>query len=209
MATYSAITTGQTDAESPLDTVLASQWTNNLLAVVEGDATAPKIPWIYISSGTVSAAASLDIADLTTDFRAYALVFDDLTPATDSVSFSLRTSTDNGSTFTSTAASYGHSRCDTAGLVTGVSDTTIELLTGGGNLTGEIIGGLVYILNPMDSGGRTRVLSNINYVDATSTNRHVSGGGNRAAAEANDAIRFFFSAGNIATMNYSFYGIRA
>ena len=208
MTSYVTIPNTDVDAESPIDVDLATAWRDNPIAITEGSAGAPKIPWIYISTGTV-AAASLDITDLTTDYRAYALVFDDLTPVTDSVSFSLRTSTDNGSTFTSTAASYGHSRCDTAGLVTGVSDTALQLLAGAGNVTGEIAGGIVYILNPMDSGGRTRVLSNINYVDATSTNRHVSGGGNRAAAEANDAIRFFFSTGNIASMNYSFYGIRA
>jgi len=43
MATYQAITTGQTDAESYLDTVIAGQWTNNLLAALEGDPSAPKI----------------------------------------------------------------------------------------------------------------------------------------------------------------------
>jgi hypothetical protein len=40
MTTYSAITSGQIDAESPIDTVLAGQWTNNVLAMFEGDASA-------------------------------------------------------------------------------------------------------------------------------------------------------------------------
>lgn len=40
MTTYSEITNGQVDAESVVDTTLAGQWTNNLLAVIEGDPTA-------------------------------------------------------------------------------------------------------------------------------------------------------------------------
>jgi len=40
MTTLSAITAGQIDSESPLDTVLASQWTNNWISAFEGDATA-------------------------------------------------------------------------------------------------------------------------------------------------------------------------
>ena len=43
MTTYSAITAGQIDAESYIDTVLAGQWANNLLAVIEGDASASTV----------------------------------------------------------------------------------------------------------------------------------------------------------------------
>ncbi len=43
MAVYQAILGGQIDAESYVDTVIAGQWTNNLLAVVEADPSAPKI----------------------------------------------------------------------------------------------------------------------------------------------------------------------
>jgi len=43
MATYQAITSGQTDVESYIDTVLAGQWTNNLTAVIENDPSAPNI----------------------------------------------------------------------------------------------------------------------------------------------------------------------
>ena len=40
MTTYIAITNAQIDAESYIDTVLAAQWRDNLLAIQEGDATA-------------------------------------------------------------------------------------------------------------------------------------------------------------------------
>ncbi len=43
MTTYSEITSGQVDAESIIDTTLAVQWTNNLLAVLENDVSAPNI----------------------------------------------------------------------------------------------------------------------------------------------------------------------
>ena len=40
MSTFSVITSGQVDAESPYDTVLAGQHSNNHLAIIEGDASA-------------------------------------------------------------------------------------------------------------------------------------------------------------------------
>lgn len=43
MTTFSSITTGQIDADSIIDTVIANQWSNNLIAVLEGDASAPHV----------------------------------------------------------------------------------------------------------------------------------------------------------------------
>lgn len=43
MTTFSAITAGQIDAESFIDTVLAGQWANNVLAMFEGDASASAV----------------------------------------------------------------------------------------------------------------------------------------------------------------------
>ena len=62
MATYSAITTGQRDAESYIDTIIAGQWTNNLLAIQEGDASAPEIHPSSALSDTVTTDGSQSIA---------------------------------------------------------------------------------------------------------------------------------------------------
>ena len=55
MTTFSAITSGQIDAESPYDTTLAAQHSNNYLAVIEGDASASahKIQAAALDSGII------------------------------------------------------------------------------------------------------------------------------------------------------------
>lgn len=53
MTAYSAIIATQVDAESPVDTTLAGSWTNNVLAIAEGDATAPKVARKALAGGYV------------------------------------------------------------------------------------------------------------------------------------------------------------
>ncbi len=55
--TYSAVTSGEKDAESPLTASLADKWSNNLLAVIENDATAPEIDGAAITNLTIPYAA--------------------------------------------------------------------------------------------------------------------------------------------------------
>ncbi len=63
MTTYSAITSGQKDAESYIDTVLAGQWADNLLAIQEGDATAPKIQNKALAGGVNIGLGFLNLGD--------------------------------------------------------------------------------------------------------------------------------------------------
>lgn len=58
MTAYSAITSGQIDSDSPLDTTLAAQWSNNLLAIQENDATAPTIAYATAAGSAVSVSGS-------------------------------------------------------------------------------------------------------------------------------------------------------
>lgn len=57
MTTYAAVAAAQIDADSPMDTVLATQFTNNLLAVIEGDATAPAVAYLAMEDFTASSPA--------------------------------------------------------------------------------------------------------------------------------------------------------
>ena len=71
MTTFAAITSGQVDAESIIDTTLAGQWANNVLAMFEGDASASgvrlqtgaiedaAITKVKITTATVSLAGSI------------------------------------------------------------------------------------------------------------------------------------------------------
>jgi hypothetical protein len=48
MTTYRAIASTEVDADSPLTATLALAWTNNVLAIQEGDPTAPDLAWAAI-----------------------------------------------------------------------------------------------------------------------------------------------------------------
>lgn len=166
-----------------------------------------------IESGALSAASSLDITDLSANYRSYIIEFDDLAPADDNVSLLLRTSSDNGTTFDSGASDYSWA------IATGVTgdndtaDTAIRLATATvlqlGNAAGEVASGRITIHNPMDSGGNTQIdmVGTVTTSDGVPTINQASG--HRATAEANDAIRILMGSGsNIATMNYTLYGLR-
>lgn len=108
MATYSAITSGQIDAESPLDVTLAGQWTNNLLAVIEGAAGAPRIvdaalvwpgAWAEIDSWIPTAVSS---KDFTWDETLYSEIYihaENLVPSADATEFYIQMGHTNGTVF--------------------------------------------------------------------------------------------------------------
>jgi len=54
MTTFTAITSAQVDAESYIDTTLAGQWSNNFLAMFEGDASASAV---RLQTAAIDAAA--------------------------------------------------------------------------------------------------------------------------------------------------------
>jgi len=66
MTTYSAIANTQIDADSYLDTVLAAQWRDNLLAIQEGDASASgvRIQTAALATGAVTYAKTAFSNDL-------------------------------------------------------------------------------------------------------------------------------------------------
>lgn len=78
MTTYSAITAGEIDSDSPITDTLAGKWANNVLAIAEGDVTAPFLAtgwhnhngaqalsaiYDFGVSGTVATIVSPDFAD--------------------------------------------------------------------------------------------------------------------------------------------------
>lgn len=60
MATYRAISSTEIDADSPLTVQLAAAWTNNVLAIIENDATAPEIDGGAIAANTLNGSALAD-----------------------------------------------------------------------------------------------------------------------------------------------------
>lgn len=168
-----------------------------------------------IDSGTVSAAASLDITDLPAGYRSFRIEFDDLVPGTDNRAFYLRTSSDNGVSFDAGASDYQYSifgnnqgnPTGTGGALTGIQlNAVVNLGTG----AGETAAGRITIHNPRDATSRTRIEGTINFRGQTTSACMSVFGGERNAAEDNDAIQLiFFADGTIATMNWTLIGVRA
>lgn len=166
-----------------------------------------------ISSGTVSAAATLDITDLSSTYREYIFVFDNLAPATDIVGFQMRTDANNGASFESGASDYSYNYLTntTGNAHSGANSqaaSAIQMLDGLGNAVNETCSGEIRIINPMDSGVWTHVLWSVCLVSDTTQMFPYRGAGLREAAQADNAIRFMFSSGNIASMNWTLYGMR-
>lgn len=162
-----------------------------------------------LASGTVAAAATLDIA--MTGYTAYRnkVLVANLIPATDGVVLNLRTSTDGGSSYAAGASDYGW-EASVGGSTTTTNDSAIGLTVGGlvGNGAAEGIGVEVTLFDTIDTAKWTRMKWEACYVDSAGTPvvRSPSGGGARRAAQDTDAIRLLFSSGNIASGNWALYG---
>ena len=166
-----------------------------------------------IASGTVSNAASLDFTDLSADYRAYKLVFDNLVPVTDATVLWLRTDTNNGLSFETSG--YAHARVDQIAAgdppdgAGSNSDVAIILSSDHDDGANSVATGTITIYNPMNSGSRTQTTAAITFVNSTGSIKFTTSGGTRAFNEAHNAIQIKFSAGNISKMNYTLYGLRA
>lgn len=169
---------------------------------------------VKITAGSVNAAATLEFTGLSADYRAYLLVFSNLLPSTDNVTFFALVSTDNGSTYKSGASDYawavGSDRetSDTANIGD-ADDTAIELWGSFGSGALEEVSGEIWIDDPMNANAHTQMRWHLSGQSEVPTYSVRVGGGQYQTAGATDAIRFAFGSGNISTMNYTLYGLRA
>lgn len=178
-----------------------------------------------LASGTVSAAATLDIV-LTgyTAYRAIKILLTSFLPVTDAVDFYIRFSTDGGSTFNAAASDYSYGST----IGSSISSTVTSMVSSGaaqialatdlnpaagtsaiGNGTGEGIDVEITLYDQTNTAKWGRVTWLGTAVDSTATpaNAHMIGNGARRTAQDTDAIRFLFSSGNIASGNYAAYGL--
>ncbi len=225
MTTYVAITNAQIDAESYIDTVLAAQWRDNVLAIQEGDATAPDLAAItgaslvLLDTKTASASAALDFtSNIDSTFSSYKFIFDYILPSMDNVTFNMRVSVDGGSIFLSTSvyrwALSGRSSdgnvhsTDSAGLDTWMRIAGAPAATLG-NAAREGVTGEVTINRPSSTVTNKRIYGQTVWNEGPDTLSFINFGGNFITeASAVNAIRFFMSGGNIASGIIRMYGIK-
>lgn len=168
-----------------------------------------------IAEGSISAAATFEITDLSSDYFMYELVFDNLQPATDAVTLLLRTSTDNGSSYDSGASDYAYMGFSgaLANTYAGANDQAhTSIFIGPANLWGsasnEHVSGSIRIYNP-SAANYTHIKYDLAMAFSTGSQYNSGGMGARLSAADVDAIQILFSSGNIASMNYTLYGYLA
>lgn len=169
---------------------------------------------ILLASGTVSAAATLDIV-LTayTAFRGLKFVLSGFLPATDNTQLLMQFSTNGGVSYDAGAGAYGYDLIGEGAFAAGTS-TAIPLAVsavGGdvGNASNEGANVEVDMFNQTSTAFNTRIQYHSAWMDNTATSKIVMtvGSGARLTAQDTDAVRFKFDTGNIAAGNYAVYGL--
>ena len=177
-------------------------------------ATAPE--WVTggrdtIFSTTVSSAvAAIDITTFdVAKYSHYQIFLQGLKPVT-AAQLLMRLSTDGGATFISTTAAYidQYTILTNGGQSQAYGNSTAIAVRGGGNVNPTYgIDGMIDLFG-LGESGRTVAIRQIRTVDNADNGIYEHGNGARVLDEAHNAIRFFFSTGNIASGSIIVEGIR-
>lgn len=183
------------------------------------DSVASGGAWTLITSTTASGAASVDFTGLSSTYHAYAIVFNNLIPATDDTALYVRTDSDAGASFDSGASDYswihGGGRAS-AGTTyntyntTDTADSQIKLSTNGGSVghgsaANESASGIIYVLDP-SSASYTFITWSLGFINAAGNITNTTGSGYRLSTTATDAVQVLMSSGNISG-EFRLYGI--
>lgn len=209
--TIAAVVASQAEAEAGADAtkLMTSQRVSQAIAAQVSGRT-------LLAAKTASAIANLSFTEFNNAvYRLYEFEFENLKPATDGVYFFMRTSTDGGAVYDSTAGHYywGVNGTGTGSSRNDLSDSATQiLLTASGLLVGNAVAeygvsGKIAVLNaPL--AVPTEVHGFISYWRDNGDFCRFSVGGCRVAAADVDAVRFAFSSGNIASGTIRMFGVR-
>jgi hypothetical protein len=168
----------------------------------------------FITSADASSSSSLDFTAFdATKYDGYMFVLANVVPASDNVSFFMRTSSNGGSTYDAGGGTYRG-----AGWYATSAGTSGNGGGGGnafyfagdvGSATGEDgVSGQVWVHAPHLTTEYTHMNFNIYYNNRTFYGISVNGGGDRMSAADVDAVRFQFGSGNIESGTITMYGLK-
>lgn len=172
---------------------------------------------VLLAVATANNSATVDFtSNIDSTYEEYIISGTSIIPATDGQALHLRTSSDGGSNFDAGASDYEWNglQITTTGVTQSNStgDTEIDFTVGNGfgfgNQTGEGMNVIVRLMDPSDTALNTAV--RFDAFGSTSTNgdpRFGIGSGFRATAQAVNAVRFLFGAGNISSGEFRLYGV--
>ena len=199
------------------DTTTTSYLTLESRGYTVGSTSAVQDNMIKLTSTTASNSASIAFTGLSSTYSSYEFIIDALLPATDSVGFQMQTSTDGGSTYASTNE-YSYGNMNTEGdsgyqsLAATAAASIVLCARSNRDMVGNVanaegITGTLKLYNPSSTTHhRTTGLFSWGYTDGTiRTGAH---GGHIILASDIDAVKFFFSSGNITSGTITMYGIK-
>jgi len=172
---------------------------------------------VKLASTTASNSASIAFTGLSSTYSSYEFIVDSLLPATDSVGFQMQTSTDGGATYASTNEySYGNMNTEGDSGYQSLGATAASSIVLGARSNRDMVGnvansegitGNLTLYNPSSTTHhRTTGLFSWGYTDGTI--RSGAHGGQIILASDIDAVKFFFSSGNITSGTITMYGVK-
>lgn len=175
--------------------------------------TAPNGGLVLLTSGTVSAAATLDI--VLTSYTAYSGILFNLTnfiPATSGAQLYMRVSTNGGSSYDAGASDYKYQlnlgNSATGAFTASSSNAAAQMLLMNNSTTNASTDAYSLQVRLMGQTS-TAVKPHIDYIGSLMSGANLytaNGGAARDAAQDTDAVRFLYSSGNIASGTYAVYG---
>ena len=165
--------------------------------------------WVLISTTTISGSPSTVDITFSGSYRRYRLELENVYCSADGYSIRMRTSTDGGSTFDSSAANYGYAYgpLGTYGP-TSTTSTYIEMCANFvGSATDEGIWGEIEFFDPLNTSLKSFARWSLfgRTYNSASPNL-IQGAGYRDSAADVDAVRLFFSTGNLAGGKVRLFG---
>lgn len=171
---------------------------------------------VLLASKTASASAQLDFTEFNNAvYRYYEFEFENVKPATNAVTFHARVSTDGGLTYDSGAGNYqisGIVFSGTASAMLGGGQTNIAMFLSnsgdvGNGASALGVSGTSKLRFAGNASTQTRLDTHLTYDSQVNNINTVISGCRRVAAQDTDAMRFYFSSGNIASGTIRMYGI--
>lgn len=186
--------------------------------VQRDDLAAGAVLFELIDSGSESSIVSLDIVGLSKTYSVYLFTWRNLQSDNDSDVLWFRTTNDGGTTFDSGASDYGSINygytvtLTNDGIRSNARNTDrIEAIVRAqvmGSGAGELGGGHMFIYYPNENEF-TRFAGEHVYTDTSGNESKVTFGGDRQSAQEVDGFQLLFQNGNVKSVDWHLYGLRA
>ena len=164
---------------------------------------------ILIDSDTASNSASISLTGISSTYDVYLCVLSGITPTADA-NFNMRVTTsgtaDSDSEYDKSSevlkASSSHGTTSDEGEAQWRINSTV------GTDTGEQANHIIYLFNFNNSSEYSFYTNESVKLNASAELEGYQGGGAHTVAETNDGVNFFFTSGNIESVEFKLYGLK-